>query len=440
MAGLQRRRRRRCHGGPGENDAVDRAPLLIWYGEDPPPPPKYLVSNMLPEDGVALIGGQFLLGKTFVGADLSAAVMTGGEFAGEPVMRKGAILWFAAEGEKEIEGRIRAAVENKFGGSGPQPFARQAGGVPLLTDPDALEKLKAHAQEAAKHALEKFDLPLVLIVIDTVSAAAGFTDENSASETQKVMTTLRELSRATGALVLPIDHYGKQTETGIRGSSAKSAAADAILACLGERDNEGNVSNHRLAITKLRNGPTGRVIPFDLRQTETEFGSTCVVDWRMTAVEAAPVEKTKGWPKSLLIFKRALLNALTDFGKKSDRSRTTSRCLPSIGRKFAPSSCWPIRLTAERRRARRSGAPKRMQSSVVLSFPAQSARIWRRPFCGCSAMIHEHSGNGNNRPYIWPHRPHTYGMCGRCGRHMRHTGNICGRCGRCGHSFGVGFA
>jgi predicted amidophosphoribosyltransferase len=40
---------------------------------------------------------------------------------------------------------------------------------------------------------------------------------------------------------------------------------------------------------------------------------------------------------------------------------------------------------------------------------------------------------------IWPHRPHTYGICGRCGRHMRHTGHICGRCGRCGHSLGVGF-
>ena len=303
-------------GAQGENDAAGRAPLLIWYGEDPPPPPKYLVSNMLPEDGVALIGGQYLLGKTFVGADLSAAVMTGGEFAGEPVMRTGAVLWFAAEGEKEIEGRVRAAVESKFGASGLQPFARQAGGVPLLTDPDALEKLKAHAQEAAEYASEKFGLPLALIVIDTVSAAAGFTDENSASETQKVMTILRELSRATGALVLPIDHYGKQTETGIRGSSAKSAAADAILACLGERDNEGVVSNHRLATTKLRNGPTGRVIPFELRQTVTQFGVTCIVEWRLTETEAAPVEKPKAWPKSLLIFKRALLNALPDFGKR----------------------------------------------------------------------------------------------------------------------------
>ena len=156
----------------GEKTA-DHIPLLIWYGEDPPPPPKYLVKNMLPEDGVALIGGQYLLGKTFVGADLSAAVMTGDKFTGEPVMRKGAVLWLAAEGEKEIEGRVRAAVENKFGGTGPQPFARQAGGVPLLTDHDGLEKLKAHAREAARHAREKFGLPLALIVIDTVSAAAG---------------------------------------------------------------------------------------------------------------------------------------------------------------------------------------------------------------------------------------------------------------------------
>jgi AAA domain len=95
---------------------------------------------------------------------------------------------------------VRAAVENKFEGSGSQAFARQAGGVPLLTDPDALAKLKAHAQEAAKHARDEFDVPLALVVIDTISAAAGFTDENSASESQKVMTTLRELSRATGAL------------------------------------------------------------------------------------------------------------------------------------------------------------------------------------------------------------------------------------------------
>jgi RecA/RadA recombinase len=164
-------REARPNGGNGE----DREPsLLIWYGDEPRAPPKYLVENTLPEEGIAIICGQFTLGKTFVAADLAAAVMTGGSFAGEPTMRKGAVLWFAAEGKKEIERRVAASVENKFGASGRQPFARQAEGVPLLTEPDALAKLKAHAQEAAKCARERFNLPLALIVIDTVSAAAGF--------------------------------------------------------------------------------------------------------------------------------------------------------------------------------------------------------------------------------------------------------------------------
>ena len=52
-----------------------------------------------------------------------------------------------------------------------------------------------------------------------MSAAAGFDDENSAAETQKVMNMLAALARETKALVLLIDHYGKIIETGVRGSS-----------------------------------------------------------------------------------------------------------------------------------------------------------------------------------------------------------------------------
>ena len=299
---------------PSPNGGKAAPSLLVWYGAEPPPPPQYLVRNTLPETGVAMIAGQTTLGKTFIGADLSGAVMTGDVFAGEPVMRRGGVLWFAAEGEKDIEARVRAAVENKYGGSGPQPFARQAEAVPLLTDPGALERLKAHAREAERHMQAAFGLPLALIAVDTVSAAAGFVDENSASETQKVMTLMQALSRETGALVAPIDHYGKVDETGIRGSSAKSAAADVILACLGVRDKEGNVSNQRLAVAKIRNGPAGRVIPFELRAT----GETCTVEWRLDGLAIEEAEKPKErWPKTLAIFKRALDYALVEFGVRA---------------------------------------------------------------------------------------------------------------------------
>ena len=198
---------------------------MIWYGDEPPTPPSYLVDDTLPEIGLATVGGQYGAAKTFVAADLASAVMVGGDFAGKPVRRKGGVLWLAAEGENEIETRIQAAVVAKGALDGDrQPFARQAAGVPPLTDKNALERLKALAKQAADRLRQDFNCELALIVIDTLSAAAGFDDENSASETQKVMNVLAALARETKTLVLVIDHYGKIIETGVRGSSAKSAS------------------------------------------------------------------------------------------------------------------------------------------------------------------------------------------------------------------------
>ena len=61
-----------------------------------------------------------------------------------------------------------------------------------------------------------------------------------------------------------VDHYGKSIEAGTRGSSAKEAAADAVVAILGERRQGGVVDNRRMAVTKLRGAETGRETGFTL--------------------------------------------------------------------------------------------------------------------------------------------------------------------------------
>jgi hypothetical protein len=140
------------------------------------------------------------------------------------INRSGGVLWLAAEGENEIETRVRAAIAARGGDpDAKHPFARQAEGVPCLTDKDALDRLKAMARQAAAHMRSVFECELVLIVVDRLSSAAGFDDENSASETQKVMNVLAALARETKTLVIVLDHYGKVADTGVRGSSAKSA-------------------------------------------------------------------------------------------------------------------------------------------------------------------------------------------------------------------------
>lgn len=262
--------------------------------------PLILSTKTLPETGVATLGGQYGAAKTFVAADLGAATMVGGEFAGKPVKRTGGVLWFAAEGENEIEMQIQAAVAARGGNAADrQPFARQAGSVPCLTEAGAIARLRALAKQAAERLKQNFNCELALIVVDTLAAAAGFDDENSAAETQKVMNVLAALARETQALVLLIDHYGKVIETGVRGSSAKSAANDAVLACLGDRDQAtGVMSNRKMAVTKLRAGPVGRVVPFELEKTDD--GSTCVVRWRPDEPELT-AEKGKRWPRALII-------------------------------------------------------------------------------------------------------------------------------------------
>jgi AAA domain len=301
---------------PGAKTAEQPPPLvLIWYGSTPPKAPPYLVDETLPETGLAILGGQFGAAKTFVGADLAAAVIVGGEFAGKPVNRKGGVLWLAAEGENEIETRVHSAIGARGGDPNEKhPFARQAAGVPCLTDKDAPERLMALATEAAAHMGETFECDLALIVIDTLSAAASFNDENSASETQKVMSSVAALARETKTLAVVLDHYGKVADTGVRGSSAKSAAADAILACLGDRDPEtGATTNRRMAVTKLRSGPNGRIIAF--RLAPTVEGITCTVEWADADDVAAQPPKGNPLPKSLRILKRAFDEALGAFGK-----------------------------------------------------------------------------------------------------------------------------
>jgi hypothetical protein len=288
---------------------------LIWFGDTPPTPPPYLVDETLPEIGVASIAGQWGAAKTFVGADLVSAVIVGGEFAGKTVNRKGGVVWFAAEGENEIETRVKAAIGARGGDpDAKHPFARQAEGVPCLTDKDALDLLRAMVKEAAAHMLEAFDCGLVAIFFDTLAAAAGFEDENSAPETQRVMNIMRTLANEMKMLVVFIDHYGKVADTGIRGSSAKSGAADAILACLGDRNQEtGAWSNRRMALAKLRSGSNGRIVNFSLAQTDD--GETCTVAWSADAVAEPKTSKAKPWPKSLMTIKRAFDEALGNFGK-----------------------------------------------------------------------------------------------------------------------------
>src|SRR6476646_880278 len=100
------------------------------------------------------------------------------------------------------------------------------------------------------------------------------------------MNVLKFLAQTLGCFVLGVDHFGKNVESGTRGSGAKESASDLVLACLGDKSLSGSVSNTRLAVRKHRGGQQGQEFPFTLRVVEApepdeagEPTTTMVVDW-----------------------------------------------------------------------------------------------------------------------------------------------------------------
>ena len=266
-----------------------KLPPLYSHGDaDPRPLKSWAVKRLIPRCGHGLLSGQWGAGKTFIVFDLAAALGTGQPFLGHAVKRQCGVLLIAAEGADEVRLRLDAVVRAKCGGMARAPF-RWYETAPMLLHKGSVETLIAMARQADDSLRQEFGLPLGLIVIDTIAACAGYTktgDENDNAVGQAIMNVLKSVAQTVGCFLLAVDHFGKNLEAGTRGAYSKESAGDLVLACLGEKELSGSVTNTRLAVRKHRGGRQGQEYPFTLRIVEApepdEDGdpiTTMVVDW-----------------------------------------------------------------------------------------------------------------------------------------------------------------
>jgi hypothetical protein len=302
--------------------------ILHWHSNNAVPQLRWLVKKMLPETGVGLLSGRSSSGKTFVALNLAQCIATDKLFAGRQIKRKGGTLFLAAEAAGDIPDRLLGL------GGPPLPFA-WVDDVPTISEPDALKRLVEIAREAEAEMCKRFALPLALIIVDTLAAAAGFKDENDSANVQAVMNVLHQFALATGALVLVVDHFGKNDKGGTRGSSAKEASADAVLALAAPDDSS---AQHTMTIRKLRSGIKGTEFGFWLREVKLgddgdgEPITTCVVEF-----SSGPVNSRKATWVKLEDLKRALDQAL---GLQCQK-------LPPFGQGAPSVDATPLKLVRE---------------------------------------------------------------------------------------------
>jgi AAA domain len=282
-----------------------KLPRFYSHGEaDARPLKSWLIKHLIPEVGHGLLSGQWGAGKTFTFFDLAAALNTGQPWLGHVVKRQCGVLLVAAEGADEVRLRLDAVVREKCGGMARAPF-RWYEEAPLLLQKGAVEKLIAMARQIEASLQDEFGLPLGLIGIDTIAACAGYNragDEYDNAVGQAVMNVLKAVAQELRCFVLGIDHFGKDLLAGTRGASSKESSGDVVLACLGDKQVSGSVTNTRLAVRKHRGGKQGQEYPFSLRLVEApekdEDGdpiTTMVVDWLPPgSAQAAPGSRGAG--------------------------------------------------------------------------------------------------------------------------------------------------
>jgi len=245
-------------------------------------PPKWIVKNVLPRAGLAVIYGASSSGKTFFTLDLVSAVARGQDWRDAKV-NKGRVLYVVAEGAGGFRNRLQAYCE--FHGVDPDDFAitvlRQAPN--LLTKDDIREFLEKVVP------LGRFDL----IVIDTYARAMAGGNENDAKDVGQAVAHCDVIHRKTGAMVVLVHHSGKDATKGARGSGALRAAADLEIEVVQTRE-------YRAAtVTKQKDGADGAEYQFKLAEVrigEDEDGeavTSCVVEHKEGLRQSQP-EGLKG--------------------------------------------------------------------------------------------------------------------------------------------------
>lgn len=220
----------------------------------------WIVKGVLPQAEVGILYGQSGSGKTFFVLDLAATIARGAEWRGRRVSTT-RVVYVAAEAREGIKKRMDAYDQHVCpDGARPDIIAS----APNLLSSDTTQLAEAIGRAG-------------LIILDTM-AASHSGDENSAKDMGLFLAACKDLSHATGAMVLAVHHTGKEESKGMRGSSALFAGADFVMEVFK------NEKEHGAMLSKSRDDVTGTSFSFVLKRVvvghdnEGDEVTTCVVE------------------------------------------------------------------------------------------------------------------------------------------------------------------
>ena len=252
-----------------------------------------VVKNWFERDAMSLVYGPWGCCKTFLVLDCALHVSMGKPWGGSRVT-PGLTVYCAVEAGRAIQNRIFAFKRHHRLEGVDLPFEAVLSPLDLchrVPEPNDAQRLWTLVKEIE----ERFAMPVILLIVDTVSRALGGGDENSSSDVGSFITSLDLLrEHLAGCHILGIHHLGKDASKGARGHSSLSCAVDTAVEVQRAADGV-----YAASMTKQRDGPKApprcfRIKPVQIGIDEDlEPVTSCVIEWAdALPLRANPVKTT----------------------------------------------------------------------------------------------------------------------------------------------------
>ncbi len=244
------------------SDAADLAKAARRLAEGKSPFGRYLVPGLIPAQGLAVAYGPTGVAKSFLAVRIGLSVAAGSQW-GDQQLDRGVVAFLASEDRYGIEARAVVAAA-----------ALELGNLPfeIMTPPCIhADRWTEDLAQAVECLGRRHDLPVRLIILDTLGGAFGDLSQNDDGPMSRATGNLISLSAAAQCAVLATHHSGKDADRGHRGSQVLEDRADAFIRLR-------RVAGGRIeaAEQKMRNGAPGANVSFRLEPCDLQVGERTV--------------------------------------------------------------------------------------------------------------------------------------------------------------------
>lgn len=229
---------------------------LEWFDQiDAQLEANWLVEDLIPSEGLCLVYGHPGCGKSFFALDMAMHIAGGNAWRDRDV-EKGLVVYIGAEGQRGL--RQRVAAFRSHHGVTELPFALIPVEVNLLAADGDLGSLIATVEQA----IERYQIPVGMIVVDTLSRTFGGGDEIG-SDMVSYINNVGRLQQAFKCSTMVIHHRPKDSANETpRGHGSLWGACDTIILV------EDKGGPKQAKVTKQKDAEPAEPVVFELKVVE----------------------------------------------------------------------------------------------------------------------------------------------------------------------------